>query len=323
MLDLIAIGDIKLDTFVFIDEAQVNCELKDRDCWLCIRYGEKLIVKDFDTQIAGSAPNVAIGLRRLGLSTGVVSIVGNDPTADLAAHVLKKEKVQTTYIRKTKGEKSSFSIVILYRGERTMLTSHSPHHYRLRACPPTKWLFLSELGNHYEMFFKDVVRHVEKKKVKLGFNPGTEQIRAGAKKLKTILKRTEVLFVNLEEAHALLQEKNHLDTTRLIRMVWKMGPNIVVITDGPRGAFAFDGGNIYSIGSFPAHRLETTGAGDAFATGFLAARIQKKSIEEALRWGSVESASVIACVGPQPGLLRRTTILKRLRKDPKFQAREL
>lgn len=323
MFDLVSIGDIKLDTFVVLHDAQLNCELRDHNCWLCLRYGEKLTVKTFEPQIAGSAPNVAVGLRRLGLKTAVVSIVGHDATAHLAHQELKKEKVGRDYIHEQRDAKSSFSIVLLYRGERTMLTSHSPHHYRLVRYPPTRWLYVSELGDDYRELYQDVVSHVKNRKIKLALNPGTIQIRAGAKKLISILKRTDVLFVNKEEAHLLLREQNHFDMLRLIRTLWKVGPAVVVITDGKKGAYAFDGGSIYAVGSFPAHKLEMTGAGDSFASGFMAARIHGKELADCLKWGAINAASVITFVGPQPGLLRRAEIERRSKAHPEFKAREL
>ncbi len=277
----------------------------------------------FEPQIAGSAPNVAVAMRRLGFKTAVSSIVGHDATAHLAYVRLREEGVSTEYIHEEKKTKSSFSIVLLFKGERTMLTSHAAHKYRLQKCPPTKWLYVSELGEDFEDLYKDVIGHVEKKKVKLALNPGTVQIRAGYKKLKSILKRTEVLFINKEEGHALLQEKNHLDMERLIRTLWKLGPTTVVLTDGKRGAYAFDGGDILYVPSFPSHRVETTGAGDSFASAFLAARMHKKDLGEALKWGAVNSASVIAVVGPQPGLLHRKEIEKRLRMHSEFRTKTL
>ncbi|MBI4262373.1 carbohydrate kinase family protein [Candidatus Uhrbacteria bacterium] len=319
MFNLVSIGDIKLDTFVVLDDASLECELKDRNCKLCLPYGAKLLVKTFEPQIAGSAPNVAVALARLGLKTATVSMVGHDATAHLAAVRLKEEGVATQYVVENKKTKSSFSIVLLFKGERTMLTAHAPHKYRLLKCPPTKWLYVSELGEDFEVLYKDVIGHVEKKKVKLALNPGTVQIRAGYKKLKSILKRTEVLFVNKEEGHALLQEKNHLDMERLIRTLWKLGPSTVVLTDGKNGAYAFDGGDILFVPSFPSHRVETTGAGDSFASAFLASRMYKKDLGESLKWGAVNSASVIAVVGPQPGLLHRNEIERRLRIHPEFK----
>ena len=63
--DLITIGDIKLDTFVVLDEANISCELRMPECKLCLDYGAKIDVDVVDSQIAGSAPNVAVGLARM------------------------------------------------------------------------------------------------------------------------------------------------------------------------------------------------------------------------------------------------------------------
>lgn len=324
MLDLLAIGDIKLDTFVFLDEAKKQCSLRKEDgCWLCLEYGAKLTLNKFETQIAGSAPNVAVALSRLGLSTGVVSIMGDDSTAALANKVLSKEKVNVRHVREVRGAKSSFSIVILHSGERTMLTSHSPHEYRLTACPPTKWIYLSEMGEGYEQLYRDVIRHAKKSGIKIGFNPGTLQVRAGVSKLRALLERTEVLFVNKEEGHALLGERNHKDIDRLIRTLWKLGPECIVLTDGRNGAYAFDGGEIHFVPMFPGKRIEATGAGDSFAASFIGARMLGKGLQEGLRWGAVNSASVVGTIGPQPGLLRKAEILKRLRLHPEFRVNTL
>ena len=60
MFDLIAIGDIKLDTFVLLDDASISCQLKMPECQLCLEYGAKIAVNVVDSQIAGTAPNVAL-----------------------------------------------------------------------------------------------------------------------------------------------------------------------------------------------------------------------------------------------------------------------
>ena len=56
---MITIGDTKLDTFVVLDEASLQCQLKMPDCQLCIAYGEKIVVDVVEYQIAGTAQNVA------------------------------------------------------------------------------------------------------------------------------------------------------------------------------------------------------------------------------------------------------------------------
>ena len=76
MYDLITIGDIKLDTFVVLDGNGQQCSLKMPEAKLCLDYGAKIDVQVVDSQIAGSAPNVAIGLARMKKKTAVLSVMG-------------------------------------------------------------------------------------------------------------------------------------------------------------------------------------------------------------------------------------------------------
>ena len=92
MYNILTIGDIKLDTFIVVEDANVMCELKMPACQLCIEYGKKIPVQDIDTQIAGSAPNVAIGLARMKQKTAVYAQMGKDILHKLAIEFLKQTK---------------------------------------------------------------------------------------------------------------------------------------------------------------------------------------------------------------------------------------
>jgi ribokinase len=328
MHDLVTIGDIKLDTFVVLPEAHLQCTLREdgdgKRCFLCLEHGAKIPVDDFEPQIAGSAANVAVGMRRLGFRTAIYAILGNDATTHLAKARLKEERVDARYVKVLKRERSSYSIVITYKGERTMLAAHRPHHYHLPALAPFKWLYLSEMGEDYEELFRDLIALVRRRKAKLAFNPGVIQLNDGLRKLLPTIRATEVLFVNKEEAAQLLGNRtNSLDLKHLIAKLWKLGPSVVVITDGSRGSYAFDGGEVWHLGTFPAKVVEMTGAGDSFATGFLAGRMYGKDLPKCLRWGAANAASVISVVGPQPGLLSKVRMARSLRAQRTITAKAL
>jgi sugar/nucleoside kinase (ribokinase family) len=120
-------------------------------------------------------------------------------------------------------------------------------------------------------------------------------------KMKDILRHTEVIFVNREEAETLVGDS--VDIPGLLYRLHELGPHIAVITDGKNGAYASNSVNVYYLPIFPAKFVEATGAGDAFATGFVAALFHGKTVPEAMRWGTANSASVIGKIGPQEGLL--------------------
>lgn len=320
--DLITIGDIKLDTFVVLENAGVHCELKMPECKLCLDYGKKIPVKIVDSQIAGSAPNVAVGLSRMGKKTAVVSVMGQDGTRKLAMEVMKSEGVDTRFIKTNPKSESSFSVVLSYKGEKTILASHLPRAYRLPNIDGPKWLYMSELGDGYEKLFADVVSAVRLHKIRLGFNPGVVQINQGKQVLFDLIKVTTLLVVNLEEAQTLTKEKTS-EIHGLLAALYRLGAKTVVITDGKNGAWSFDGVATHFCPIFPTKVVESTGAGDAFSSGMIGALSHNLPLSEALRWGAVNSASVIGYVGPQKGLLSVAQIKNRLKKVPGFKVKKV
>jgi ribokinase len=324
MLDMLAIGGIKLDTFIVIEDANVHCALKNRGCELNIRYGEKIPVKDLKTEVAGSAPNVAIGLARMKQKTGVLSVMGKDLFFPIAKQFLEKNKVSPKYLTAQTGVNSGFAAVINYKGESTQLVSQSKTTYTLpKVMPRTKWVHMSELGGNYAKLFTQLIKEQKRQDLYISFNPGTIQLQERKRVFMSLVKTTHVLFLNRKEAHKLVGSRKDLDIKVLIRKVKRLGPDYVVITDGRNGAYAFDGGQLDYAPMFPGDRVEATGAGDAFSSGFLGALMHGKPHREALMWGSVNAASVVHEIGPTKGLLTHSEIQKRLKANKGYTTKEL
>jgi len=320
MFDAITIGDIKLDTFVLLDGAsKMQCSLKMPEYQLCLEYGAKIPVSAVDSQLAGSATNVAVGLSRLGLGTAIVSNMGEDGTRKLALHQLKRENVATTYIHVSKREQSAYSVVLNYKGDRTILASQIRHEYRLpRKMAKSRWLYVSEMGVGYERLYAEVANKAKGDGMLVGFNPGAIQIAEKKKVLFDLLRQTYALFVNLEEARAITGTSS-LEIHHLATALFKLGPKKIIITDGRNGSYGFNGFELLHCPLFPGKLVEATGAGDAFATGYLAALMHGQLQDEALRWGSVNASAVVFQVGPQRGLLTLSQLRSRLKKYPSFQ----
>lgn len=319
MYDLITIGDIKLDTFVVLDEANVRCELKMPECKLCLDYGAKIDVDIVDSQIAGSAPNVAVGLARMGQKTAVFSLMGTDTTRPLALEVLARENVGIEFIETIPDVQSSYSVVLNFKGEKTILTGHIEREYHLpKNFPHPTWIYVAEMGHGYENLYKDVVEYAKMDGVKIAMNPGSIQIKQLKQELYDLIAQCFVLFVNREEAQ-IITKLDTLEIHKLAGALMELGPKHVVITDGKNGAYEFGGHDLRFCPIFPGKPLEATGAGDSFATGYLGALMHGQSCSEGLRWGAVNAASVVQFVGPQAGLLSAEEIQKRLEAHPEFQ----
>ncbi|MDP3726931.1 MAG: carbohydrate kinase family protein [bacterium] len=313
--DAISVGDATIDVLLTVHDANLHCRLNQKDCELCIKYGEKIPVDKFELSLGGIACNVSVGLSRMGLRSALCAEIGDDELSQKIVNDLKKENVNTDFLLKTKGETASLSVGINFAGERTLFVGHKErkHDFQLDSAS-ANWIYLGGLGKEWKIAYQKVLDFVKSKNFKLAFGPGSHQLMAGYEGISDVLKIADVLFVNKEEAMKILNGQEN-DPNKIIVQLQRLGPKIVAVTDGKNGSFAIgEDGQIYHLGTFPCKVLEKTGAGDAYASGFLAALILEKDVPSAMRFGAVNASSVIEYVGAQKGLLKREEIEKRLSK---------
>ena len=319
-MDFIAIGDTVVDEFINLKEARVNCDINHQDCTISMRWGDKV---PYDSSVlvpgVGNAANAVVSAARLGLSVGFVSNVGKDRFGEEILATFAKEGVDTRYVAVNESVPTNHHYVLCYGAERTILIRHEHYPYLIpEGLPPPAWMYLSSLGEHSEAFHTELATWLRKHpETKLAFQPGTFQIKMGKEKLAELYSIAELVSVNKEEAERILG-KGETDIKELLENMRSLGPNIVLITDGPNGAYAFDGTNMLKVPMYPDPKPPTnrTGAGDAMTSTFVVALGLGKSIQEALLWGPVNSMSVVQQVGAQKGLLTRAALLKFLAEAP-------
>jgi ribokinase len=316
--DVLSLGPARMDAFVGLPEEEINevCTLDRKRCMIEMGFGEKIAVKWIDFSIGGNSGNNAVGITRLGFSGALVGSVGDGWTDKRAVEVLSEEGVETKYIEVKPGQKG-FGVIINYQGERTILSyySHSSCCFPEDETLDASWVYLTSMGEGFESFYKESMEWAESHKAKVAFNPGTRQIKAGFESLKYAYEKTDVLFVNKEEAETILKLPADSEVKKLLTSLRELGPKVAVITDGPGGTYLFDGNVYLHMPIVEAPVVERTGAGDAFGSGYLGAILAGKSPREALRWGTVNSASVLGFVGPQKGLLTQEGIQEWLEKS--------
>ena len=310
-LDLLSIGDVDLDVFINPSESESLCEVDSKKCLIAFSYGDKIPVKNLEFAVGGNGANNAVGIKRLGINTGAVLTLGDDSTGLQIIERLKSEGVDLTYCIQQPATLSNFNTVVTYTGERTIFTYHAPRSYEYPVqLPKVPWVYLTSMGESYRPFYTHITEWLVKNpEVKLAFNPGTWQLRGGIKEIGNVMKLSHIVFVNKQEAEKLtgFEAKDEV-TKELLMALSGIGPQISVITDGGNGAYIFDGHRFLHCGIMPMDAYERTGAGDAFGSGFLSAVIKRKTMEEALIWGTVNSASVIGYIGAQKGLLKEEDI---------------
>jgi ribokinase len=318
-IDFLAIGDIMLDEFIRLKDAE---ELINHGTLeLCVRFGDKVPYESVTLVPAvGNSPNAAVSAARLGLRSALVTNIGNDEHGKECLGSLKNDKVITDYVTTEENKNTNHHYVLWYDVDRTILIKHTDFTYKFPEIKNVNWVYLSSLAESsfpYHLEIEEFLKnHPE---TKLAFQPGTFQIKFGAEKLKEIYQRTEIFFSNVEEAELILKKENtDKNILELSKGIHALGPKMVVLSDGPNGAYLYMNDGLWKMPLYPdiAPPLERTGAGDAFSSTFVSALALGKTPLEAFAWGPINSMSVVQEIGAQKGLLSRDKLEEYLAKAP-------
>lgn len=330
--DIVTIGDASEDVFVRPSELKISDSRSViSGKVMSFELGEKISIEDMEDEVGGSAANVAVGMARMGYRTGIVTAVGEDDAGEKIVKRLKKEGVEDELINIKEKNKTNFAVILnTPDGERTILVYHAIKYedLKVKKSVETKWYFLAPVGHGSEELQEALVNITAEKGTFLAWNPGSMQIKDGARHHRALLKNTTVLFLNREEAIKFMDFPVRPRDEEVMKRLHMMGPKIIVMTKGGDGAKAYDGEVYYNIEILKdTKKIDATGAGDSFATGFLGrllaestdGEFNKELICEALKYAMIDSASVVGKVGAQPGLLSIEQIEKGITDHPRLQ----
>lgn len=293
--DVITFGSAVVDVFV-------KTNLPEKAGKISYPSGSKIKITETRTDIGGGGTNTAVAFSRLGMKTGCISKIGDDANGKKILNCLKKEKIKFLGAIE-KNSSTDFSIILDSReSERTILV-HKKINNELSLKEvnfrklKTKWIYLSTvLGKSFQTQ-KKIAKTLHERGVKIAFNPTEYLIKE--EDIFPLLKICDVMTLNKEEAMLLTKKKD------LLKGLHELGPKIVVITDKDNLISCFDGKKKYFLKPNKVKVVERTGAGDAFASGFVAGIIVNKSIQECLKLGLREGESVLGYLGAKNNLIRR------------------
>lgn len=318
---LLAIGDIFTDAFIKLDENYAVVE-KDEDGkeWLKVPFGSKPPYERVDIiKSVGPSPNAAVSCARLGLDVSLMAWIGGDDVGREAMQHLNHEQVRTDSMVVEEDNATSYWYVLRHGSDRTMLVKSEEYQYVWRA-PNTApdWIYLAYIGKNSLTFHNELLEYLETNpEIKFVFQPATYHFEWGTEKLAGLYTRAYMTVMNREEAEQ-VTGVSHDDLHALANGLHELGPEIVAITDGSHGSYVSHNGRLQTIPNYPdpASPLDRTGAGDAFASTITAGLALGRTIEEAITWAPVNSASVVQKLGAQEGLLRMSELQQWLEKAP-------
>jgi len=316
MFDVIAMGSATADIFIQTGKSLFRDVHEG-----CVRvpFGSKILIKEIQFDSGGGATNTAVSFARFGLKSAFIGKIGTGAQGHLILHQLRKEGVNCSLVTRADNCVTDLSVILDAKGHDRTILNYKGCSGKLRyddiklSRVKTKWLYCSSMVGVAFKTLEKLVKHSQKKGIKVMFNPSSYMVKLGPKHLKRVLKYTDVLVFNREECETLVGK---VQIKKLMKRCHEFGPKTVIITHGKKGVYASDGEHIYKVRPHRIKVVETTGAGDAFGAGFLTGMIKKNDIKYALALGIANSESVIQKAGAKTGLLRWRESIKQMREKP-------
>jgi ribokinase len=301
MYDIITLGSATIDVFAETDKKYVHGKN------YCFPVGSKLLVEHLETHTGGGGTNTAVSFSKLGLKVAYIGKIGVEANAVRIVHTLKQEGVDTSLICHKQG-KTGYSFIIdavnydrtifAYKGTNDQLSPEWIDGIKPKL--KTKWFYFSAMMGQSFKSAEKLALFAKQNNIKIAFNPSGYLAKKGPRFLKTILCNTTVLVFNKEEAQLLTGKKS---LNEMFKSCYNYGPKYVVITDGSKGSYASDGNTIYHVQPHKVKIVETTGAGDSFASTFVACLYKGKDMMFALKAATLNAESVIQHYGAKHKLL--------------------
>ncbi len=306
MYDIITFGSATRDAFFFSADFKI---IRNKNFLtgkaLAMNLGAKIEIDDVVFTTGGGGTNTAVSFSKLGFKVAYAGQVGDDISGQHILEELKQNNVNISFAITDKKQKTAYSVILsskdwgrtilVYRGASSYIDSKKINWSKLKS----KWFYISSLNGNFDLLEK-IFEHAEKNKIKIAFNPGSRELENS--KIKPLLRMTNILILNQEEASNLTQI-NFKKTATILKKLDNFTLGITVMTQGDKGLEAICDGKMYRAGTLGEKGVEKTGAGDAFGAGFTSGMILKNDIFYAIRLGSANATSVIRIIGAKNGLL--------------------
>jgi sugar/nucleoside kinase (ribokinase family) len=286
---------------------------------ICLPFGSKVEVEDVVFSTGGGGTNTAATFSKQGFRTAFCGAIGVDLSGLEIIRELKHLRIDTRFVVKKKEKHTNHSIIIstsgedrtilVYRGASELLSKDDINFRKLKS----KWIYLAPLSGLLCDNFEKIVDFAFENKIKIAVNPSKKQLSLPQDQLKRIFSKIDILFLNQEEA-AFLTKINFQEEQEIFKKIDEICQGIAVMTKGGEGVTVSDGKYLYSAKPNPNRKIvDTTGAGDSFASGFLSDFIRHNGdIEKAIQLGLANSAANLAEIGAKTGILDKNSKFERV-----------
>lgn len=316
-IDVMGFGALNYDRLYIVDKM--------------LEAGDEIAIRKIVEDAGGSAANTIVGLARLGSKTGFIGMVGFDDEGKWIMKGFETDKVDTRGVSITSGARTGLVIGFVDKnGERALSVYPGANNsleitdINLGYAKKAKLIHLSSFVRDQQFkqqiyLIKQLIR--EAPEIEFSFSPGMIYVRKGIEKLYPIIERCRVIFLSEDEINLLTGSEYKAACNALL----KKGAKIIAVTLGVKGCYITDGNKSEFIGVSrpPKKVVDTTGAGDAFAAGFLYGLINNEDLHKCGAYGNSIAGECVTKYGARKGLVYsvnnfkhyQVSLLELLKKD--------
>jgi 2-dehydro-3-deoxygluconokinase len=296
--------------------------------------GPIMFCNTFERKVGGAELNVAIGCSRLGLKSGWISRLGNDDFGKYITRTVRAEGIDISEVKLV--DKYPTSVYF-----REVLSDGSSRSFYYREKSPTSTMKCEELNEEYfknakilhitgvlpsitknnQDIILEAVKLAKKYNLIVSFDPNIrlkmwtkEEAKAYIEK---ILPYVDIILIGDEEIEILLEDS---DIQKAIKTFHDYGIEKVIVKKGAKGAIGSDGKNVYDVEAIkPKALVDTVGAGDGFAAGFLTSLLKGETLENCIKFANAVGSLVVGVEGDNEGLPYYDDVLVHLGQAKKIE----
>lgn len=280
-------------------------------------------VDQIQMTVGGDAMNESVILHRLGYRTALMSMTGADIPGNFIRKTAEDEGVDTSGVRVRDDVVTSINVgLVTPDGERTFVTNRNGSLWKmtiddvdLEAIRDAKILSLASIFNSPGLDGPAMVKIAQKAKregMKVCADIVAPRIGEKLEDIRETLSYLDYFFPNYEEAASLTGES---DLDKIADVLLSCGVGNVIIKTGSDGCFVKNASESFTVPAVPGIRaLDTIGAGDNFAAGFISALLEGKSLRDCARFANATASLSVQALGATGGVQDRKQVEERYRQ---------
>jgi len=302
MLDLLTLGSISIDLYY------KGKSLTEVDGRIELAMGGKYYVDHFYEGLGGGGANVAIGVARAGLKSGLMSKIGDNPFKEIILSKLKAKSIEFKEFCDIKDDYINISSVLLNsKGEKTIVNYRTGHEQILnhdddcQKLDKAKAVYMANLSKATITERMKILKYAKDKEKMVFANLNVTDCRRPLEDIMHFISVIDGLIINGHEYADIIKtpyESIDFDSNVVEKYAPFSPEKILVITDGRRGSYCYFENKVYRQKAVRVDNiLDTTGAGDAYTAGFIAEYLKSKDIQKAMEEGAKYAVDILGKIG--------------------------